>query len=138
MFQKQLDPSIFIYKRRKNFKTLHQGRFAEKKMAPHVYPQVYCKATFIALLILIDLSILLVCDTTEIMMNRSLILVINVVWNSCQRIGREKARRIFGPKHIDQLHVPNDIFPWMALSACSSRGRLRTSAPVLSIFRRHE
>ena len=100
MFQKQLDPSIFIYKCRRIFKTLRQGRLAEKKKwedIPYVYPQVYCKATFLALLIiLIGLSILLFCDTTEIMMNRSLILVINVVWNSCRRIGREKARRMFG------------------------------------------
>jgi len=106
-------------------------------MAPYVYPHVHCKTTFIAPLILIGLSILLVCDTTEIMMNRSLILVIDVAWNSCRRIGRKKARQTFGPKRIDQLQVPN-IFPKMALSACSSRGRLRTPPPVLSIFRRHE
>jgi len=77
MFQEQWN--LFILKRRKIFRTSSQRRLAEKKrMAPYVYPHVHCKTTFIAPLILIGLSILLVCDTTEIMMNRSLILVIDV------------------------------------------------------------
>jgi len=137
MFQKQLDPSIFIYKRRKIFKTLHQRRLAEKKrMTPHVYSRVYCKVTFIALLILIGLSALLRYHRNhdESFINSGDKCCVEFM--SADR-ARESAPNV-RPKHIDQLHVPNDIFPWMALSACSSRGRLRTSAPVLSIFRRHE
>lgn len=100
VFQEQLDLPPLNVERFLEHRVKEDSQ--KKRMAPHVYPRVYCKATFIAPLILIGLSILL-CDIIEIMMNRSLILVIDVAWSSCRRIGREKARRAFEPKRYRSI-----------------------------------
>lgn len=81
-------------------------------------------------LVLISLSILLVCDITEIMMNRSLILVIDVASNLCRWIEREKARqahsRLSRNMYRSITSSGQYFFPRVALSVCSSRERLRT------------
>lgn len=122
-----------ILKRRKILKTLCQGRCRTKReMTPYIYIYIVMRL-LLSPLVLIRLSILLVCDTTEIMMNRSLILVIDVASNSCRRIECEELRRAHsrlnrnvyrsitssGRYFFQEWHYPQ----------CSSRRRLRNLRP---------